>query len=246
MTDKQVITIYTDGASRGNPGPGGWGATIILPTGKVIELGGAEGHTTNNRMELTALLKVLEHVKKYLKDGEKIIVHSDSSYVLQGITKWVYGWFKNGWVTGEGDPVANRDIWEPLYQLVWFLKPKADLVFEKVAGHAGVLGNERADLIATKFADGERILLYTGGLRDYERLLEDSVALKKTKPSKSKTNTGPAYSYVSMVGDLIETHKTWTECEARVKGKSGAKFKKAKTIEEESDIISEWTALKRE
>jgi ribonuclease HI len=68
----------------------------------------------------------------------------------------------------------------------------------------------------------------------------------KAKPSKSKTNTGPAYSYVSMVGDLIETHKTWAECEARVKGKSGAKFKKAKTIEEESDIISEWTALKRE
>ncbi len=242
------ITIYTDGSSRGNPGPGGWAATIIFPNNKVIELGGAEGHTTNNRMELTGILKALEYLKEHLGDATTVEIHSDSAYALNGATKWIYGWFKNNWLTAEGQPVANREIWEAIYQLTWFFKSKCDIIFTKVSGHSGVLGNERADLIATAFADGERILLFSGNVKEYERLLSDSVAHRKSSPetkakSREQKNRSliPAYSYVSMVGGMIETHRSWPDCEARVKGKSGAKFKKALSEEDEATIIASWT-----
>lgn len=245
------ITIYTDGASRGNPGPGGWAASIQHPNGKVAEIGGAEGHTTNNRMELTAILKALEYVKEHLgkPDAVKTVeINTDSAYALNGATKWIYGWFKNNWQTADGQPVANQDLWEEIHQLTWYFKPKCELQFTKVSGHDGVLGNERADLIATAFADGDRILLYVGGGRDYERLLSESVGMrkpeKKSSAKKSRENTGPGYSYLSQIGGLIEIHRTWKECEARVKGKSGARFKKAMTPEEEASIILEWTTRK--
>lgn len=262
--EESKIIIYTDGSSRGNPGPGGWAATIEFPNNKIVEIGGAEGHTTNNRMELTGILKALEYLKEHIGDrknddgksggahGEQTaIINSDSAYALNGVTNWMYGWFKNNWVTADQQPVANRDIWEQIYQLTWYFKTKCDIVFNKVSGHSGVLGNERADLIATAFADGERILLFSGTAKDYERLLSDSVANRKSSPttkakSKEQKNRSmlPAYSYVSMVGGMIETHRTWSDCEARVKGKSGAKFKKALSEEDEANIIASWTAGK--
>ncbi len=259
MSDDKKIIIYTDGASRGNPGPGGWGVSVQHPTHRVVELGGAEGHTTNNRMELTAILKALEYCKEHLGKAEKIEINSDSSYALQGVTKWIYGWFKNNWQTADGQPVANQDLWEAIYQLIWYFKSKCDIQFNKVAGHAGVLGNERADLIATKFADGERILLYVGGGRDYDRMLGKTIKHKKLddivgeknaelmrekRAEKRERSMTPAYSYVSMVGGMIETHRTWAACEARVKGKSGARFKKALSAEDEANIILEWTTRK--
>ncbi|HRH31110.1 MAG TPA: ribonuclease HI [Candidatus Paceibacterota bacterium] len=257
--NEKKITIYTDGASRGNPGPGGWAATMQFPNGRIIELGGAEGHTTNNRMELTGILKALEYMRDHLGTATVVEINSDSAYALNGITKWVYGWFKNNWQTADGQPVANRDLWEPMYQLVWYFKSKCELIFTKVSGHSGVLGNERADLIATSFADGERILLYVGGSKDYERLLGDSVGdrslatemnaqqdeqRRNQNREKKIRSTTPAYSYVSQVGGMIETHRTWADCEARVKGKSGAKFKKALSEQEEANIILEWTTGK--
>jgi ribonuclease HI len=259
MTDTPIegekkITIYTDGASRGNPGPGGWAASMQFPNGKVVEIGGAEGHTTNNRMELTGILKALEYAKEHLGTPGKstevktIEINTDSAYALNGATKWIYGWFKNNWQTAEGQPVANQDIWEAIHQLTWYFKSKCELEFKKVSGHSGVLGNERADLIATAFADGERILLYAGGTRDYERLLGESVGerkpeTKKTEDQKLRSKT-PAYSYVSMIGGLIEIHDEWKDCEARVKGKSGAKFKKALSSDDEANIILSWTTGK--
>lgn len=243
--DEKKIIIYTDGASRGNPGSGGWGASISYPNGRIVEIGGAEGHTTNNRMELMAILKSLEHIRDNLGKAEAIEVMTDSAYALNGATRWVYGWYKNNWQTAEGNPVANQDIWEAIYQIIWYFKSKCDLNFTKVSGHSGVLGNERADLIATSFADGERILLYVGGGRDYIKLLGDSVGhrvveAKKVEIKKERAK-GPAYSYLSQVGGLIEIHRDWKDCEARVLGKSGAKFKKAMTPEEEESIILSWT-----
>lgn len=257
--NEKKIIVYTDGASRGNPGPGGWAASMQFPNGRVIEIGGAEGHTTNNRMELTAILKALEYVRDHLSAATAVEIHTDSAYALNGATKWIYGWFKNNWTTAEGQPVANKDLWEAMYQLTWYFKSKCGVVFNKVAGHAGVLGNERADMIATAFADGERILLYVGGAKDYERMLGDSVgdrglaeemdaenneARRKAKNEKKARSAAPAYSYVSQVGGMIETHRTWADCEARVKGKSGAKFKKALSAEEEANIILSWTTGK--
>ena len=244
-TEEKKIVVYTDGSSRGNPGPGGWAASIQFPNNKVIEIGGAEGHTTNNRMELTAILKALEYVRDHLGSAQIAEIRSDSAYALQGVTKWIYGWFKNNWQTADGQPVANQDLWESIYQLTWYFKSKCELVFTKVSGHTGELGNERADTIATAFADGDRILLYVGNAKDYERLLGDSVASKKAvskkTPEQKARSAAQAYSYVSMVGGMIETHRNWADCEGRVKGKSGAKFKKALSEDDEANIILSWT-----
>ncbi len=263
----EPLIIYTDGSSRGNPGPGGWAASMQFPGGKVVEIGGAEGHTTNNRMELTAILKALEYAKDHLgtpgkaTEVKEIVINTDSAYALNGATRWVYGWFKNNWQTADGQPVANQDLWEVIYQLTWYFKSKCELNFIKVAGHVGILGNERADLIATSFADGDRILLYTGGGRDYERMLGKTIShkklyevigeknaelLKQKRAEKRERENTPAYSYVSMVGGLIELHRDWKSCEARVKGKSGAKFKKSLSATDEADIILSWTTRRDE
>jgi ribonuclease HI len=119
MNQSEII-IFTDGSSRGNPGPGGWGVVVIsnnIEEGiKVEELGGCEEHTTNNRMELCAVISALSFLltKKY---NLQTSIYSDSSYVINGITKWVYGWQKNGWVTATKNPVENKDLWQQLFDL---------------------------------------------------------------------------------------------------------------------------------
>ena len=107
--------IFTDGASSGNPGPGGWGA-IIADAAHVQEIGGGETHTTNNRMELTAVYEALVVATRLAFDS--IIVYSDSSYVIQGATQWGNGWRMRGWITSTKAPVLNRDLWEPLLELL--------------------------------------------------------------------------------------------------------------------------------
>ncbi len=230
--------IFTDGASRGNPGAGGWGAVLVLQnqngSSKVVELGGHEDHTTNNRMELTAAIKALEFVSFYKLSTinyQLIIIYTDSNYLINGITKWIYSWEKRNWVTKNKEPVLNKDLWENLLELVKNKK----IEWKHVAGHSGVSGNERADGIATAFADRNPLELYSGLLSGYEHL--------KTPPPTSKAKTGKrgkAYSYVSMINGVIKTHKTWAECEKRVKGKSGAKYKKVFSAEEEKKIIESW------
>lgn len=247
------IEIYTDGSSRGNPGPGGWGAIIVMGEAKGIrvrELGGRENNTTNNRMELMALYQALAHVEK-LAGGEssgkkkQIIIHSDSSYVLNGVTIWMYAWEKNGWKTKTKEDVLNKDIWEQILPLAFRLGKKCEVIFKKVAGHAGIFGNERADIIATSYADGERVLLYSGGISEYEKLLggkledrNESVPVKKAKKS---TSSKKAFSYVSLVDGKISVDNAWEACEKKVKGKKGAKFQKVFSKQEENDLIGVWT-----
>jgi ribonuclease HI len=254
---KNEITIYTDGSSLGNPGPGGWGSVLIFPDnlpagrhGKVVELGGREKESTNNRMEITAGILALKEVEKRKIKAKTIKIHTDSSYVLNGITIWIYAWVKNNWQTKNKESVLNQDLWEKLYKVNSNLSHKYEIEWVKVSGHSGVHLNERCDVIATSFAGNNTTILFTGNLKDYEKLFgkipaKNNVPIKlevnKKSKSKSKNSGETAYSYVSIVVDKIHIDKTWAECEKRVKGKSGAKYKKVFSKEEEQDLIASWT-----
>ena len=150
-TDK--IIIYTDGAARGNPGKGGWGA-IVIDGKKIHEIGGRADNATNNQMELSAPIGALKHLKKIKYTGD-VEIFSDSKYVINGITDWILKKKKNNWRNAAKKPVLNKELWEELHDLVQGFKIK----WTYVKGHAGVEYNERADVIATSFADDEIIEL---------------------------------------------------------------------------------------
>ena len=118
--ESNQITIFTDGASKGNPGPGGWGVVIVMSRDnnitEIVELGGREDHTTNNRMELCATIKGISFVFSLNAIRYPLLVYTDSRYLINGITKWVFGWQKNGWKTAAKKDVENRDLWEELFQ----------------------------------------------------------------------------------------------------------------------------------
>jgi len=135
-----VIEIFTDGACRGNPGPGGWGALLRF-SGKEKELYGGEPDTTNNRMEMLAAISALESLKH---NRHPIVLTTDSRYVMDGITKWLPGWKRRGWKTANKQPVKNRDLWQRLDALVGPM----EIEWRWVKGHSGHLENERADELA--------------------------------------------------------------------------------------------------
>jgi ribonuclease HI len=137
-----IVEIYADGACRGNPGPGGWAALLICD-GREKEIYGAEPHTTNNRMELTAVINALEALKK---KGTSACMYTDSQYVIKGIEEWVGGWKARGWRTADKKPVKNQDLWERLDALAVL----HDLEWHWVRGHSGVAGNERVDQLANR------------------------------------------------------------------------------------------------
>ncbi len=163
MQDKK-ITIYTDGAAKGNPGRAGWGAVVLLAQNSgdskgVHEIGGKVDHATNNQMELTAPIEALKYLKSNMSKGIfDIEIVSDSKYVILGITEWIFNWQKNNWRNAGKKPVLNRELWEELYALVKELKPK----WTYVKGHNEDKYNDRADLIATSFAEGEPVELNPG------------------------------------------------------------------------------------
>jgi ribonuclease HI len=134
-----AVIIYTDGACRGNPGPGGWGV-LLNYKGNIKELYGAEKHTTNNRMELMAAIQALETLTKPCS----VRLNSDSSYVLKGITDWMPNWKKRGWLTAAKTPVKNEDLWRRLDAVI----AKHKVEWKWVKGHSGDTGNDRADALA--------------------------------------------------------------------------------------------------
>jgi ribonuclease HI len=136
------VVIYTDGACKGNPGPGGWGALLRSADGSEKELFGGELVTTNNRMEMLAVIQALVALKRPCK----VVLHIDSQYVLKGITEWLAGWKAKGWKTAAKQPVKNVDLWQQLDQLVSTSGHTID--WRWVKGHAGDPGNERADALA--------------------------------------------------------------------------------------------------
>ena len=139
-----TIDIYTDGACRGNPGPGGWGALLICD-GREREISGAEADTTNNRMELLAVIHALRSLKRRVRAR----VYTDSQYVRLGTTEWLKAWKARGWRTANRRPVKNRDLWEQLDELA----AGHDLDWHWVQGHSGVPGNERCDQLANAAID---------------------------------------------------------------------------------------------
>jgi ribonuclease HI len=134
-----IVEIWTDGACSGNPGPGGWG--VVLKYGSTEkDFCGGEADTTNNRMELTAAIEALTALKR----GSRVRLHTDSKYVMDGLTKWIHGWKRNGWKTADKKPVKNADLWQRLDEA----NQRHEVEWRWVKGHAGDPMNERADALA--------------------------------------------------------------------------------------------------
>ncbi len=231
----QTITIFSDGAAKGNPGPGGFGV-VILVKDRVIELGGHKARTTNNEMELAAVVAALAEVASI---GQPVAIYTDSKYVVAGATGWIFGWVKNGWQTKNKTEVANRELWQALLPLL----KQTEIKWHKVPGHVGIVGNERADTIASTFAQTGTFPLYNGPKSTYGFSIEDVTfdQSKATERSEArKRSAQKAYSYVSCVLGVVQTHATWTECEKRVKGKSGVRFKKSLDAANEQQIRKEF------
>jgi len=256
--------VFTDGAASGNPGPGGWAAIILTPDDRVKEIAGGEPHTTNNRMELIAAREGLDSLGT---DGGPIRVLTDSSYVVRGATAWVLGWRRNGWKTAAGQPVANQDLWEDVLGALARLERSRTVTWQLVAGHSGIPENERADILAVAYTRGETPDLFEGSRNDYLPLLERSTRRRRTlsatsPPGRSVTtrreprsasasperaHAGRAsrrgkapYSYLSLVDGVLARHWTWQACEARVRGRSNARFRKAMSAEDEAAIARTW------
>jgi ribonuclease HI len=179
-------------------------------------------------MEMTAVISALNAVGK----DEEITLYTDSAYVLNGATRWVKGWEKNNWKTSTKDDVLNKDLWQEMVEAT----VHKNINWQLIKGHSGTAGNERCDVIATSFADNDPVILYNGSRERYgiDIKISETVSDKKSK-SKSK-----AYSYVSMVDGVVQTHKTWEECKARVNGVSGARYKKSVSPSDEEEIIKEF------
>jgi len=162
-----MITIFTDGSSKGNPGPGGWAGIISRQRTVdsrqiewVTEIGGRAEHTTNNRMELTACIRALESLSL---STDHCVLFTDSQYVVKGITEWIHGWERNGWKTVAKKPVENQDLWQVLSHNV----EGKNIEWKFVRGHDGNAANERCDEIATSFADNTPVELYDGSRQKY-------------------------------------------------------------------------------
>ena len=238
------IIIYTDGSSRGNPGPGGWGA-IVATHERVVELGGGERRTTNNKMELMAAIESLRFVRD-LGSAFMIDVRADSRYVINGITKWIFGWQKNGWRNTQKEEVANRDLWEALANVVADVQMSGSkILWNYTPGHAGIPGNERADEIATLYADEKNEKLFDDVRGNYRIDLVSNTPTTETKkikktPAEKARQKLKAYSYLSLVNGKLMRHTTWAECEKRVKGVKDTKFKKALSADDEREIMKAW------
>lgn len=231
---------------------------VVTPDDQVVELGGAAPHTTNNRMEMLAAIEVLQQVQDLAGTVE---IRTDSSYLINGVTKWVHAWRKRGWKTIDGKDVLNRDLWETLVRLTGGRSSAHRVTWQHVRGHAGEAGNERADTIATGFATGAPPLLYAGPLAGYDAGIRAAITAEMTQPPRaaarraprrtalaaqpeSGSSARPAAShpplYLSLVGGVLQRHATWAECEARVRHVSGARFKKVKNPDEEAATLREW------
>lgn len=156
MKETNKIEIYTDGSSLGNPGKGGYGVIFVSDHKIIHELGGYEKDTTNNRMELQAVIETLKYLLHRSDLCKEVVIYADSTYVLSGITSWVFNWEKNGWKKADKKPVLNKEIWQELISLV--REYKGEISWQKVKGHSGHVYNDRADEVANICAEQQRKL----------------------------------------------------------------------------------------
>lgn len=240
--------VYTDGACSGNPGPGGWAAIIGSIEGKNVEireLAGSEFASTNNRMELASVVAALQYIDEQVDHTDfSIQIYTDSVYVIKGITQWVFGWKKRGWKNAEGAEVVNQEIWEALDAIVYRLQKKMNnkIKWDYVRGHQGTPGNERCDVIAVALSKNDYVSLYHGKGDNY---IFDITEAPPTEPIEDKGLTKKADKpktqwYVVLKNGVITRFKTWSECEASVKGAPGVKFKKVTSESEEADLLKSW------
>jgi len=235
------IQIFTDGAAKGNPGRGGYGA-VVCQGDTVTELGGFKQLTTNNQMELQAVVEALKFVVAQAPSEPTAAIYTDSKYVVEGSTGWVFGWVKNGWQTKAKTPVINKELWQALLPLL----QAVEIDWHKVPGHVGIIGNERADTIASDYAANGTFELYAGPKAGYGFDISDTSYDKAKAAQRSATrkrSAQKAHSYVSLLDGQIQTHQTWAQCEARVKGKSGTRFKKSLDAKNEQEIIKDFGGI---
>ncbi|MEW6486926.1 MAG: ribonuclease HI [Thermodesulfobacteriota bacterium] len=220
------VWIYTDGACAGNPGPGGW-AAVLVRGGRYEELGGAEAHTTNNRMEMRAAVEGLGAVGP----AERAHVVTDSKYLHDGISRWIHAWKRRGWRKADGNEVLNRDLWEALDALC--RRPGAPVTWEHVRGHAGHALNERCDAIAVAFSRGQVPELRSGDGSWISGIRESA--------PPSKLPEGLSYPlYLSLVDGELRVHLDWADCEEWVKGARGAKYRKVRSAGELAELLAAW------
>lgn len=245
---KNEIVIYGDGACSGNPGPGGFGAILLFPDHSVVELAERYAQTTNNRMEISAVLKAIELILEtpFITTTDQIQIFTDSVYLIRGATQWMFGWKKKGWKNATNEPIANPDLWQLMDKILYQVKiknPKLKIEWNFVKGHAGIHGNERCDELAVAMSKNESIDLYQGPA---ERYHFDILQLPEKKPlpemnkNRDSGEAKKAAWYLSLVNGVLKTHKTWPECEAVVKGRPGVKFKKVTSSDEEAQIKKLW------
>jgi ribonuclease HI len=227
----KTLTIITDGACSGNPGHGAW-ACILASDQHVREMAGYEPATTNNRMELTAVLRGLEAALRSKISLERFKIVLDSAYVADGAQKHLHGWKRRDWKTVAGTDVANRDLWEIMDEVLTKIGPQR-IEWKWVRGHNGHPGNERANTLATETS--KRGMpptdLYAGPRAEYPVDLDAPLTSGGGKPF-----------YISVVDGVYMAHETWAECERHVKGKKGAKFKKVHSPAEAEQLKREWKA----
>ena len=179
----KVVAAACDGACSGNPGPGGWGALLRFEDGSVHEMGGADRATTNNRMELTAALALLEAIKELPRPAQ-LSIRTDSRYLIDGFSKWIQGWKRKGWRTASGGAVLNRDLWEQLDQA-----RLEGVSLVHVKGHSGDPDNDRCDAIAVAFSKGQMPAMAAGEVIATARIEADVPA---DVPSTKNAAPGPA------------------------------------------------------
>ena len=235
-----MLALFTDGACSGNPGPGGWACVLAGPEGRVRELAGREDRTTNNRMELTAAIEGLRACRGL---PGTLLVHTDSTYVIGGITEWIAGWKRRGWRTAEGQPVKNEDLWRTLDALA-VERGRGGLEWRWVRGHSGHDANERCDELAVSYSRGAPLPLWAGPIAQYPHgslLPSDETAVPPQRGSRDPRApaAGPAV-YLSYVDGRLERHGAWRDCESRVKGRRGARFKKVTSAAEEQAVLKAW------
>jgi ribonuclease HI len=228
--------LYTDGACSGNPGPGGWAFLLIVPElNLVIEKGGGKSQTTNNEMELKA---AIEGLKEFAKLGakDKLEIHADSKFVINGITQWVHGWKKRGWKKADGETPSHQGLWEELDALAHGFAKQLD--WQYIPAHSGFFGNERVDQIGVDYTQGVEPDLYHGKLDTYPHREE------VLKPRVQHASGGDYPAYLSYVAGELQRHKTWTDCEMRIKGQGRALYKKVKHALEEAETLKKWGLAK--
>ncbi|MEB3168515.1 MAG: ribonuclease H [Synechococcaceae cyanobacterium] len=182
----RVVAAACDGACRGNPGPGGWGALLRFEDGQVQELGGFEPATTNNRMELTAALALFAALRS-LPHHPQLVIRTDSRYLIDGLQTWLAGWKRRGWRTASGGPVLNQDLWQ---QLEAARLPQLQLVH--VRGHSGDPDNDRCDAIAVAFAQGRSPRLATAGFTTGPFRADGSAVRSDAKAARRSSDPSPA------------------------------------------------------